>query len=169
MIPQSYAVLLLYICQIISNICCIFAILSIQTCQHGRHPHPTSCPKRRITRFSSSTSGSRQASKPNCTATMHGNCITSSTGTGPGIAGDTLQPFSAGDVVLIPPGMFHLWIYEPDSADDDGHVRYLMSAFSHSFVERCVELFPELRNRAVGSRLPDRSIEIRGRKFPDYS
>lgn len=64
-------------------------------------------------------------------------------GYGTRIAGDTLQPFSAGDVVLIPPGMFHLWIYEPDSADDDGHVRYLMSAFSHSFVERCVELFPD--------------------------
>ena len=59
-------------------------------------------------------------------------------GYGTRIAGDTLQPFSAGDVVLIPPGMFHRWIYEPDSADDDGHVRYLMSAFSHSFVERSV-------------------------------
>ena len=81
-------------------------------------------------------------------------------GYGTRIAGDTLQPFSAGDVVLIPPGMFHRWIYEPDSADDDGHVRYLMSAFSHSFVERCVELFPELRNRLSGVVYPTGALRF---------
>ena len=30
-------------------------------------------------------------------------------GHGNRIAGDTLQPFSAGDVVLIPPSMHHYW------------------------------------------------------------
>lgn len=81
-------------------------------------------------------------------------------GFGNRMAGDTLQPFSAEDVVLIPPGMFHRWIYEPDSADDAGHVRYLMAAFSHSFVERCMEVFPELRNRLAGIVFPTEALKF---------
>ena len=70
-------------------------------------------------------------------------------GYGKRMAGDTLQPFAAGDVALIPPSMLHHWEYSPDSADDDGYVRYLMVAFSHSLVERCMAVFPELRNRLL--------------------
>ncbi|WP_065220653.1 MULTISPECIES: AraC family transcriptional regulator [Butyricimonas] len=75
-------------------------------------------------------------------------------GRGNRVAGDTLQPFEAGNVVLIPPSMLHRWEYEPKSIDEDGRVRYLMVAFSHSFVERCMEVFPELRNRLAGVTFP---------------
>lgn len=75
-------------------------------------------------------------------------------GRGNRMAGDTLQPFEAGNVVLIPPLMLHRWEYEPESMDDDGCVRYLMVAFSHSFVERCMEVFPELKNRLAGVVFP---------------
>ena len=44
------------------------------------------------------------------------------------IAGDTLQPFSAGDVALIPPSMHHYWEYTPSSTDTDGCIHYLMVA-----------------------------------------
>ena len=46
-------------------------------------------------------------------------------GCGRRMAGDTLQPFAAGDVALIPPSMLHRWEYAPDSADKRGYVRYL--------------------------------------------
>lgn len=75
-------------------------------------------------------------------------------------AGDTLQPFAAGDVVLIPPSMFHRWEYEPDSADEKGCVRYLMVAFSHSLVERCTDVFPELRNRLAGVVFPTDALKF---------
>mgnify|MGYP000055516927 CR=1 FL=1 len=75
-------------------------------------------------------------------------------GRGNRMAGDTLQPFEAGNVVLIPPSMLHRWEYEPKSIDGDGRMRYLMVAFSHSFVERCMEVFPELRNRLAGVTFP---------------
>ena len=55
-------------------------------------------------------------------------------GYGNRMAGDTLQPFAAGDVALIPPSMLHRWEYAPGSADKDGCVRYLMVAFSHSLI-----------------------------------
>jgi AraC-like DNA-binding protein len=61
--------------------------------------------------------------------------------------GDTLQPFKTNDVVLIPPKIYHHWDYAPDSADAEGKVRYLMVAFSHEFVEKCMNDFPEIRNR----------------------
>lgn len=76
------------------------------------------------------------------------------------MAGDTLQPFAAGDVALIPPSMLHRWEYSPDSADDDGCVRYLMAAFSHSLVERCMAVFPELRNRLTGITFPTNALKF---------
>lgn len=81
-------------------------------------------------------------------------------GYGKRMAGDTLQPFAAGDVALIPPSMLHRWEYSPDSADDDGYVRYLMVAFSHSLVERCMAVFPELRNRLTGITFPTNALKF---------
>ena len=81
-------------------------------------------------------------------------------GFGKRMAGDTLHPFAAGDVALIPPSMLHRWEYSPDSADDDGYVRYLMVAFSHSLVERCMAVFPELRNRLTGITFPTNALKF---------
>ncbi|MGM9798824.1 MAG: AraC family transcriptional regulator [Parabacteroides sp.] len=81
-------------------------------------------------------------------------------GAGNRLTGDTLQPFGAGDVVLIPPSMFHRWEYAADSIDTDGCVRYLMVAFNHSLVERCMEVFPELRNRLTGVAFPREALKF---------
>lgn len=75
-------------------------------------------------------------------------------GRGTRMAGDTLLPFSEGDVALLPPSMHHYWKYSPDSADDDGCIRYLMVAFSPDLVQRCIDTFPELRNRLAGISFP---------------
>lgn len=68
-------------------------------------------------------------------------------GNGSRMAGDTLLPFTAGDVVLIPPSMLHHWDYSAESADKSGYIHYQMVAFSHDFVKRCIDTFPELRNK----------------------
>lgn len=81
-------------------------------------------------------------------------------GRGVRMAGDTLQPFAEGDVVLIPPALYHQWDYDPSSADVDGRVRYLMVAFSHSLVENCVAVFPELRNRLAGVTFPAEALKF---------
>ena len=81
-------------------------------------------------------------------------------GQGNRMAGDTLQPFAAGDVALIPPSMLHRWEYAPGSADNVGCVHYLMVAFSHSLVERCMEVFPEMRNRLVGVMFPTDALKF---------
>lgn len=81
-------------------------------------------------------------------------------GCGSRTAGDTVQPFAVGDVVLIPPAMLHRWEYAPDSADADGCVRYRMAAFSPTFVERCMEVFPEVRNRLAGISFPADALKF---------
>lgn len=67
-------------------------------------------------------------------------------GNGVRMTGDTLMPFEEGDVVLIPPSMPHYWEYDASSADTSGEVCYLMVAFSSELIEKCVAVFPEIRN-----------------------
>lgn len=81
-------------------------------------------------------------------------------GRGNRMAGDTLQSFESGDVALIPPSMLHRWEYATDCVDEDGCVCYLMVAFSHSFVERYMEVFPELRNRLFGINFPTDALKF---------
>lgn len=81
-------------------------------------------------------------------------------GYGTRMAGDTLQSFSAGDVALIPPSMHHYWEYIPSSADSDGCIHYLMVAFSHSLVVKCMEVFPELRNRLGSLTFPVNALKF---------
>lgn len=50
-------------------------------------------------------------------------------GKGDRMTGDTLMPFAEGDVVLIPPSMPHYWEYKPESANDDGEIKYLIGSF----------------------------------------
>ena len=81
-------------------------------------------------------------------------------GYGTRMAGDTLQAFSAGDVALIPPSMHHYWKYDPASAGSDGCIHYLMVAFNHSLVVRCMEVFPELRNRLINLTFPVNALKF---------
>lgn len=85
-------------------------------------------------------------------------CVTR--GKGNRIAGDTLMPFSEGDVVLIPPKMLHRWKYLSDSADDNGCVSYLMVAFSHNLLEKCISIFPEVRNALVNATYPSEVLKF---------
>lgn len=81
-------------------------------------------------------------------------------GCGNRTVGDAVQPFTAGDLVLIPPSMTHQWAFAPDSGDENGHIHYLMAAFSHTFVEQCQKTFPELRNRLVDIFFPVNALQF---------
>ena len=55
--------------------------------------------------------------------------------------------------------MHHYWQYAPTSADNDGCIHYLMVAFSHSLITRCIEIFPELRNRLTSLTFPVNALK----------
>ena len=61
---------------------------------------------------------------------------------------------------MIPPSMHHYWEYTPSSTDTDGCIHYLMVAFSHTFVLKCIEVFPELRNRLAGLTFPVNALKF---------
>ena len=99
-------------------------------------------------------------------------------GRGTRMTGDTLMAFTEGDVVLIPPGMAHYWEYNPESANSEGEISYLMVAFGQEFIERCVSTFPEIKRALFGRILPDEALKygkVSGgiiktglRKMPEY-
>ena len=105
-----------------------------------------------------------QRIQPNIEAKLHGHdawelyCVVQ--GYGNRTAGDTVQPFTAGDVALIPPKMHHRWEYNPSSVGKDGRVRYLMAAFSHQFVERSIREFPEVRNSLAAVVFPTDALKF---------
>lgn len=80
-------------------------------------------------------------------------------GCGIRMTGDTLMPFSEGDVVLIPPSMAHYWEYNADSANAEGDITYLMVAFSQEFVDRCLATFPEIKRSLYGRSLPNEALK----------
>lgn len=75
------------------------------------------------------------------------------------MTGDTLMPFTKGDVVLIPPSMPHYWEYKPESADVDVEIKYLMVAFSPELIDKCMSVFPEIRNKLYGQILPTEALK----------
>ena len=83
-------------------------------------------------------------------------------GFGQRIAGDEMQPFSKGDVVLIPPKMPHRWDYSTEGTDADGNVSYLMLTFSGTFINHIIEVFPEVRHAMLGVVLPTEARRFRG-------
>lgn len=80
-------------------------------------------------------------------------------GKGVRMTGDTLMPFAAGDIVLIPPSMPHYWEYEVSSANESGEVAYLMVAFSNELITNCIKVFPEIRNFLYGRTLTGEALK----------
>lgn len=79
-------------------------------------------------------------------------------GCGVRMTGDTLMPFSEGDVVLIPPSMAHYWEYDSESVNADGEIAYLMVAFSQEFIDRCITAFPEIRRTLFARPFPEEAV-----------
>jgi len=66
------------------------------------------------------------------------------TGSGTRIIGDTIEPFSRNEVILIPPDIPHCWSFDELDSDEDGRIENITITFSSEFLENCMHLFPEL-------------------------
>ena len=149
---QRYVPFLSSICLAVSNVCRRFAFICCDDMEETVTPYELPEQENHSFFFIN------QRVEPSVEAKLHRHdawelyCV--SWGRGIRTTGDTSQPFAEGDVALIPPSMHHQWDYEPSSADADGCVRYLMVAFSHDFVRKCIDSFPEVRNRLAGVRFP---------------
>lgn len=68
------------------------------------------------------------------------------TGSGTRIIGDTIEPFSKNEVILIPPDIPHCWSFDELDADKNGKIENITITFSRQFLENCLTAFPEMNN-----------------------
>ena len=66
------------------------------------------------------------------------------TGSGMLTLGIVTEPFTAGEVFLVPPGLTHCGEFDPDNVDQGGCIENITFHFSRSFIERTASAFPEL-------------------------
>jgi AraC-like DNA-binding protein len=65
-------------------------------------------------------------------------------GEGVRTVGDCSEPFSAGEVVLIPPAIPHCWQFDEHITDGEGRISNITLTFDSLFLDHCILLFPEL-------------------------
>lgn len=63
-------------------------------------------------------------------------------GSGECILGESRDVFSAGELVLVPPGMRHQWIFDVEDVDDEGCIVNITLIFTRVFLEHLAESFP---------------------------
>jgi len=68
------------------------------------------------------------------------------TGSGQRIIGDTIEPFSRNEIILIPPDIPHCWSFGELDADISGKIENITITFSDLFLDNCRIAFPELDN-----------------------
>ena len=66
------------------------------------------------------------------------------TGSGTRIIGDTIESFSRGEIILIPPDIPHCWSFDEFDADESGKIENITITFTDQFLENCIKTFPEM-------------------------
>lgn len=74
-------------------------------------------------------------------------------GAGRRTVGDTTEPFAAGEIVLVPPGMPHQWRFDPGVTDADGNISNISVFFDPEVPDGLGALLPEMgaATAALGS------------------
>lgn len=61
--------------------------------------------------------------------------------------GDVTEPFSEGEVILVPPGMTHQWIFDPSHTDADGNIADVALFIKPELLEEISLLLPEFADK----------------------
>lgn len=65
-------------------------------------------------------------------------------GKGTRIIGDIIEPFSQGEVILIPPDIPHSWSYDESISNENGEIENITIVFSDRLLNYLAMAFPEL-------------------------
>lgn len=66
------------------------------------------------------------------------------TGSGSRTIGSLTEPFTQGEVVLIPPDIPHVWRFNHDDVDVDGNIGNISIFFDSSLIQSLMDLIPEI-------------------------
>lgn len=67
-------------------------------------------------------------------------------GSGTRFIGDVAEEFGNGDMVLIPPGVSHCWIFDEHTTDEEGKISNITVTFSTDILRELSGLFPSLKS-----------------------
>lgn len=84
------------------------------------------------------------------------------TGSGTRVIGDTIEPFSGNEIILIPPDIPHCWQFDEFDTDKSGKIENITVTFSNSLFEKCMIAFPELVNYIKGIQQNTDAISFNG-------
>jgi len=84
-------------------------------------------------------------------------------GSGTRLVGEKSEPFSSGEVVLIPPEIPHCWYFDGEDVDTRGRIANITVVFEDSFLEKCREAFPELSS-TIGNITAIKDARMLGRE-----
>jgi len=65
-------------------------------------------------------------------------------GKGMRVIGENIEPFIAGEIILIPPDIPHYWSFEESVSDSEGKIENITIVFRSEFLEKLGNTFPEL-------------------------
>lgn len=65
-------------------------------------------------------------------------------GKGMRVIGDTMEPFSSGEVILIPPNIPHYWSFDESERDHEGKIENITLTFSEDLLKNTKNAFTEL-------------------------
>ena len=85
------------------------------------------------------------------------------TGKGTRILGTVEEPFVEGEVVLVPPGLPHLWQFNPEFIDADGCIENISFHFSQTFLDRVLNAFPELASDVMRLKELTEAVSFKGK------
>ena len=86
------------------------------------------------------------------------------TGRGTRILGTVTEPFEAGEVVLVPPGLPHQWQFNADCTDTGGCIENITFHFSQTFLDRLLSAFPELSADILRLKELTEAVSFKGKQ-----
>lgn len=84
------------------------------------------------------------------------------TGKGVRVIGDTMEHFSEGEVVLIPPNIPHCWSFDETVFDKEGKIENISIAFSDKLLEGLGAVFIELSAAVLKIRINKNALSFSG-------
>lgn len=83
-------------------------------------------------------------------------------GAGVRTIGDHSEPFSRGEVILIPPGIPHVWRFDGTVTDGDGNVANLSVFWDPGLLPAIAALFPEVAPAVAALEWLDHAVSYQG-------
>lgn len=86
-------------------------------------------------------------------------------GTGVRTIGDNTEPFTNEEIILIPPGMPHVWHFDPSVTDSSGNIANISVFWDSALIERMRAIFHEIANSLERIESLDHAIAYRGKRY----